>query len=57
MDFNLSSEEKYNHKGIFLNILFSDGHVKGIPDRERTLTLNDRVQSEYQRVFLQGDEK
>jgi prepilin-type N-terminal cleavage/methylation domain-containing protein/prepilin-type processing-associated H-X9-DG protein len=55
MDFNIAEGEKYNHKGIFINILFSDGHVSGKPDNKKQLTLIDNSMSEYERVFLQAD--
>lgn len=57
MDFNLAEGEKYNHKGIFVNILFSDGHVSGVPDTHRRLTLAEDSISEYERVFLEADKK
>ncbi|MCX7705483.1 MAG: type II secretion system GspH family protein [bacterium] len=57
MDFNISAGDKYNHKGVFVNILFSDGHVKGYPDASRTLTLSEDIPSEYERVFLEADKR
>lgn len=57
MDFNIAAGEKYNHRGIFVNILFSDGHTKGYPDANRTMTLSDDLASEYERVFLLADKK
>ncbi|HOJ31615.1 MAG TPA: prepilin-type N-terminal cleavage/methylation domain-containing protein [bacterium] len=57
MDFNLVSEGKFNHKGTFVNILFSDGHVEGVPDYSMTLSLTDDSQQEYERVFLAADKK
>lgn len=57
MDFNIKEGEKYNHKGTFLNILFSDGHVKGYPDATGLLTLSQDIPTEYERVFLEADKK
>lgn len=57
MDFNIAAGEKYNHKGIFVNILFSDGHIRGYPDANRILTLSEDSPAEYERVFLAADKK
>lgn len=57
MDFNMAAGEKYNHKGLFVNILFSDGHVEGVPDGSRVLTLSEDSPAEYERVFLEADKK
>ncbi|MCM8763877.1 MAG: type II secretion system GspH family protein [Candidatus Omnitrophica bacterium] len=57
MDFNIAAGEKYNHRGIFVNILFSDGHTQGYPDTTRTMTFFEDSPSEYERVFLQADKK
>jgi len=57
MDFNIAAENKYNHKGIFVNILFSDGHVEGSPDTKKILTLVDDIPSEYERVYLEADNR
>ncbi len=57
MDFNIREGEKFNHRGIFVNILFSDGHVKGYPDSTRILTLSEDSPAEYERVFLEADRK
>lgn len=56
MDGNISGNSNYfNHKGEHVNILFVDGHVSGIPDTNRILTLTSMVSSEADRVFLEAD--
>jgi len=57
MDCNVASAGKYNHRGRFVNILFTDGHVKGVPDTGGILTLAEESAAEYERVFLEADKK
>ena len=57
MDCNIASEGKYNHRGRFVNVLFTDGHVKGIPDSAHALTLEEKSSAEYARVFLEADKR
>ena len=45
----------FNHKVEYINILFGDGHVSGITDTNRILTLTSMVSSEADRVFLEAD--
>lgn len=57
MDFNLADVNKYNHRGEFVNILFSDGHVVGTPNSDDRLTLINASSAEFERVFLEADQK
>ena len=45
----------FNHKGEYVNILFVDGHVSGVPDTNRVLTLTSHDSLEADRVVLQAD--
>lgn len=63
MDYNVRGNYNYfNHnKGEYVNILFTDGSVKGIPNTKTTdypegiLTLTDVTPSEADRTFLEAD--
>ena len=56
IDGNVSGDFNYfNHKDEYVNILFVDGHVGGVPDIEGVLTLTDMIPSEADRVFLEAD--
>ena len=57
MDFNLADANKYNHRGEFVNILFSDGHVTGTPNSGDRLTLTNESSTEFERVFWEADQK
>ena len=57
MDCNCASQDEYNHKGEYVNILFSDGHVKGVSDPKKTLTLSSPTSAEADRVFLEADKE
>jgi len=57
MDFNLRAEEKFNHKGKFVNILFSDGHISGVVDNNQSLSFDNDSIEEYKRVFLEADKR
>jgi prepilin-type processing-associated H-X9-DG protein len=57
MDCNLADTGKYNHRGTFVNILFFDGHVKGAPDTGKKMTLLSESREEFERVFLEANEK
>ena len=51
MDYNRSDTGEYNHDGKYVNILFDDGHVNGVPN-DGTLTLNPPTSDE---VFGRAD--
>jgi prepilin-type N-terminal cleavage/methylation domain-containing protein len=54
--FNVTGNvNKFNHKGEYKNILFTDGGVRGVPDKEGILTLGDVTPTEADRVFLEAD--
>ena len=57
MEYNCVSQSKYNHKGEYKNILFRDGHVNGVSDPKKTLTLTGPTAVETDRVFLEADKK
>ena len=55
MDGNNESYNYFNHKGEYVNILFVDGHVSGVPDTNRVLTVTGCDPLEADRVFLEAD--
>lgn len=56
MDYNVTGNYNYfNHKGEYVNILFTDGHVRGVPDPQKVLTMTDVTPEEADRVFLEAD--
>lgn len=60
MDFNIANDWR-NHKGEYVNILFSDGRVQGVPNQKNStyplgvLTARGGSPEEYDRVFLEAD--
>ncbi|MEM3405943.1 MAG: type II secretion system protein [Candidatus Pacearchaeota archaeon] len=56
MDYNVRGAYNYfNHKGEYVNILYVDGSVKGIPDKEGKLTLPGPGPTEADIVFEYAD--
>jgi prepilin-type processing-associated H-X9-DG protein len=56
VDGNVSGNSNYfNHKGEYVNILFADGHVRGVSDIGGVFTLTGMIPSEADRVFLEAD--
>ncbi len=53
MDYNRSDAGLYNHKGEYVNVLFTDGIVKGASDRG--LVMDGDITVEADRVFLAAD--
>jgi len=57
-DLNVAGNANYfNHNGEYVNILFADGHVKGVTDPQKVLTQTDVTPAESDRVFLEADKK
>lgn len=57
MDYNLADGNRLNHRGTFVNILFSDGHVAGAPDSAGRLTVAVELEPEFERVFSEADRR
>lgn len=55
IDYNLANANKSNHKGGYVNTLFTDGSVRGFPDPQKVLTLVSATSEEADRVFLLAD--
>jgi len=56
MDFNVTGNiNKWNHKREYVNILFTDGSVKGFPDKEEKLTLAGPGLPYIDDTFLEAD--
>lgn len=53
MDFNVNDSKLYNHRGEHVNILFTDGSVKGFADSG--LVLDRKIAVEVDRVFSAAD--
>jgi len=56
MDFIVAGAYNYfNHKGEYVNILFTDGSVKGVPDKNKIFTQLGPIPQEADRVFTEAD--
>jgi prepilin-type N-terminal cleavage/methylation domain-containing protein/prepilin-type processing-associated H-X9-DG protein len=54
MDYNVESDNKYNHEKKYVNIVFVDGHVEGASN-DTDLIMADTTAAEKNSVFIEAD--
>ena len=57
MSFNCKSQDRYDHKGKWVSLLYYDGSAKVVNNSDEKLTnLSDTV-AEFERTFLEAGTK
>jgi len=55
MDYNRTTTDWFNHKNEYVNILFTDGSVKGFINKNNLLTDTTGSSGELDRIFTEAD--
>ena len=57
MSFNCKSQDRYDHKGKWVSLLYYDGSAKGVNNSDEQLTNSSETVAEFERTFLAAGTK